>query len=111
MLLAAKGPRGVILVSDGTAATGMPDGNYRLGTFEVKVTGGVCRGADGKLAGSTLTLDRALRNMVALGVPLRRCARHADGKSRAPAGPRRTQGRARAGCGRGHGFSRRTNWK
>ncbi len=68
ILLAAKGPRSVVLVSDGTAATGMPDGTYRLGTFEVKVSGGVCRSAEGKLAGSTLSLDRALRNMVALGV-------------------------------------------
>ena len=64
ILLAAKGTRGVILVSDGTAATGMPDGTYRLGTFQVNVSGGVCRSADGKLAGSTLTLDRALRNVV-----------------------------------------------
>jgi N-acetylglucosamine-6-phosphate deacetylase len=70
LLLAAKGPRGVILVSDGTAATGMPDGTYRLGTFEVRVSGGVPRSADGKLAGSTLTLDIALRNMVRLGMPL-----------------------------------------
>lgn len=70
ILLASKGTRRVILVSDGTAATGMPDGTYRLGTFEVKVAGGVCRSADGKLAGSTLTLDRALRNVVDLGVPL-----------------------------------------
>jgi N-acetylglucosamine-6-phosphate deacetylase len=70
VLLAAKGFHGVILVSDGIAATGMPDGKYRLGTFEVSVSGGVPRNADGKLAGSTLTLDRALRNIVALGVPL-----------------------------------------
>jgi N-acetylglucosamine-6-phosphate deacetylase len=70
ILFAAKGARGVILVSDGTAATGMPDGTYRLGTFEVKVSGGVCRSLEGKLAGSTLTLDRALRNLVELGVPL-----------------------------------------
>jgi N-acetylglucosamine-6-phosphate deacetylase len=70
VLLTAKGARGVILVSDGTAATGMPDGNYRLGTFEVHVSGGVPRSADGKLAGSTLALDRALRNIVALDVPL-----------------------------------------
>jgi N-acetylglucosamine-6-phosphate deacetylase len=34
------------------------------------VSGGVCRNAEGKLAGSTLTLDRALRNIVALGAPL-----------------------------------------
>jgi N-acetylglucosamine-6-phosphate deacetylase len=70
VLLTAKGARGVILVSDGIAATGMPDGKYRLGTFEVHVSGGVPRSADGKLAGSTLTLDRALRNIVALDVPL-----------------------------------------
>jgi len=70
MLVNLKTPERVILVSDGMSATGMPDGKYRLGLFEVKVTGGVCRSAEGKLAGSTLTLDRALRNMVALGVPL-----------------------------------------
>jgi N-acetylglucosamine-6-phosphate deacetylase len=47
----------------------MPDGNYKLGTLEVTVSGGVSRGADGQLAGSTLSLDRALRNTMALGVP------------------------------------------
>lgn len=71
ILLAAKGTRGVILVSDGIAATGMPDGRYRLGTFEVNVAGGVARNSEGKLAGSTLTLDRALRHIVALGISLR----------------------------------------
>jgi N-acetylglucosamine-6-phosphate deacetylase len=70
MLLQAKGPGGVILVSDGISATGMPDGRYRLGTFDVTVSGGVCRNAVGKLAGSTLTLDRALRNIVGLGTLL-----------------------------------------
>jgi N-acetylglucosamine-6-phosphate deacetylase len=70
LLLKAKPNGGVVLVSDGTAATGMPDGSYRLGNFDVKVEGGVVRNADGKLAGSALTLDRALRNIVALGVPL-----------------------------------------
>lgn len=70
LLLAAKGPNLVILVSDGTAATGMRDGSYRLGTFDVIVSGGICRNREGKLAGSTLTLDRALQHMVRLGVPL-----------------------------------------
>ena len=70
LLLQAKGPSGVILVSDGISATGMPDGKYMLGTFEVTVSDGVCRNAEGKLAGSTLTLDRALRNIVNLGTPL-----------------------------------------
>jgi N-acetylglucosamine-6-phosphate deacetylase len=70
ILVELKTPERVILVSDGMSATGMPDGKFRLGMFEVKVSGGVARNAEGKLAGSTLTLDRALRNMVALGVPL-----------------------------------------
>jgi len=70
ILVDLKTAQRVILVSDGMSATGMPDGNYQLGLFEVKVSGGVARNAEGKLAGSTLTLDRALRNMVAFGVPL-----------------------------------------
>jgi len=70
MLVDLKTPERVILVSDGMSATGMPDGKYQLGMFEVKVASGVARNAEGKLAGSTLTLDRALRNMVGLGVPL-----------------------------------------
>jgi N-acetylglucosamine-6-phosphate deacetylase len=67
LLLQAKSAACVILVSDGISATGMPDGKYMLGQMEVTVSGGVCRNSEGKLAGSTLTLDRALRNVVALG--------------------------------------------
>jgi N-acetylglucosamine-6-phosphate deacetylase len=70
VLIGTKGFHTVLLASDGTSATGMPDGTYRLGTMEVTVKGGVCRNAEGKLAGSTLTLDRALRYVVELGVPL-----------------------------------------
>ncbi len=70
LLLQAKGAGGVILISDGISATGMPDGNYILGGFEVTVSGGVCRNLEGKLAGSTLTLDRSLRNIVRLGASL-----------------------------------------
>jgi N-acetylglucosamine-6-phosphate deacetylase len=75
LLLQAKGPGCVILISDGLSATGMPDGKYMLGNFEVTVSGGVCRNAEGRLAGSTLTLDRALRNVIALGVPLQDAVR------------------------------------
>ncbi|HLZ52587.1 MAG TPA: N-acetylglucosamine-6-phosphate deacetylase [Candidatus Acidoferrum sp.] len=70
VLLQAKGPERMILVSDGISATGMPDGNYMLGKLEVTVSGGICRNSEGKLAGSTLTLDRAMRNIVGLGIPL-----------------------------------------
>jgi N-acetylglucosamine-6-phosphate deacetylase len=70
LLLQAKGAERVILVSDGLSATGMPDGKYMLGDIEVIVSNGVCRSSAGILAGSTLTLDRALRNIVNLGIPL-----------------------------------------
>jgi N-acetylglucosamine-6-phosphate deacetylase len=70
VLLQAKGPERIVLISDGTPATGMPDGKYKLGGIDVMVVDGVCRDSEGKLAGSTLTLDRALRNIVRLGTPL-----------------------------------------
>jgi N-acetylglucosamine-6-phosphate deacetylase len=58
------------VVTDSTSATGMPDGEYRLGSQHVtKCLGGV-RLADGTLAGSTLTMDQALRNLVSLGLPI-----------------------------------------
>jgi len=69
-------------VTDSTAAAGMPDGQYRLGRHQVtKCLGGV-RLADGTLAGSTLTMDQALRNLVnELGLDLpdasRRVSTHA----------------------------------
>jgi N-acetylglucosamine-6-phosphate deacetylase len=63
----AKGSDRIILATDATSATGMPDGRYHLGSSHVQVTGGICRDDDGRLAGSTLTQDRALRNLVAWG--------------------------------------------
>ena len=57
-------------VTDSTAATGMPDGAYMLGSQCVhKCMGGV-RLENGTLAGSTLTMDQALRNLVGLGLDL-----------------------------------------
>jgi len=70
VLIGVKGFDTVLLVTDGIAATGMRDGNCRLGDFEVTVKDGIARNSEGKLAGSTLTLDRALRNLVGLGAPL-----------------------------------------
>lgn len=55
---------GLFAVTDATSATGMPDGDYRLGSHTVhKCLGGV-RLANGTLAGSCLTMDQALRNLV-----------------------------------------------
>ncbi len=57
-------------VSDATAGAGMPDGDYRLGRQAVRKCAGGMRLADGTLAGSTLTMDQALRNLVGLGLSL-----------------------------------------
>jgi N-acetylglucosamine-6-phosphate deacetylase len=63
LFLKAKGHDAAVLITDATAATGMPDGRYRLGSLEVEVKDGRCM-AGGKLAGSVLTMDRAVRNIV-----------------------------------------------
>ncbi|HEU4844713.1 MAG TPA: N-acetylglucosamine-6-phosphate deacetylase [Burkholderiaceae bacterium] len=57
-------------VTDSTAATGMPDGEYMLGRHTVQKCMGGVRLPDGTLAGSTLTMDQALRNLVGLGLEL-----------------------------------------
>jgi N-acetylglucosamine-6-phosphate deacetylase len=50
----------------------MPDGRYPLGEKFIEVEQGICRDSEGNLAGSTLTLDRAVRNLVSLlGVTVR----------------------------------------
>jgi N-acetylglucosamine-6-phosphate deacetylase len=59
----AKGPERSILVTDAMAAAGMPEGEYQLGGFPVQVKDGRAT-ARGVLAGSVLTLDRALANFV-----------------------------------------------
>ncbi len=58
----AKGADRTVLITDATAATGMPDGRYRLGSFEVDVREGKCT-HEGKLAGSVLTMDQAVHNL------------------------------------------------
>jgi N-acetylglucosamine-6-phosphate deacetylase len=57
-------------VTDATSATGMPDGEYGLGTQRVYKCMGCVRLATGSLAGSVLTMDQALRNFVDLGLDL-----------------------------------------
>jgi N-acetylglucosamine-6-phosphate deacetylase len=71
LLFAAKGPAGVVLVSDAVRATGLPEGAYRVGDQPAFSMDGAIRLADGTLAGSVLTLDRALHNLqAATGRPL-----------------------------------------
>jgi N-acetylglucosamine-6-phosphate deacetylase len=71
LLLQAKGAGGVVLVSDAVRATGLPDGAYSVGDRPAFQMDGAIRLADGTLAGSVLTLDRALHNLqAATGRPL-----------------------------------------
>jgi N-acetylglucosamine-6-phosphate deacetylase len=62
LFLQAKGLELAVLITDATAAAGMPDGIYQLGPIQVEVKDGKCT-KDGNLAGSVLTMDRAVRNV------------------------------------------------
>ena len=74
LLVKTKGLDRLMLVSDSLSGAGMPDGNYRLGNFTVHVAGGVSRTIEGSLAGSTLTLDAAVRNLSSFtGFSYREC--------------------------------------
>ncbi len=67
----AAGPARVALVTDAMAAAGMADGRYDLGGQEVRVAGAVARlAASGTIAGSTLTMDAALRRAVHSGLSM-----------------------------------------
>jgi N-acetylglucosamine-6-phosphate deacetylase len=67
----AKGPDRAILITDAMSAAGMPDGTYKLGELDVRVVNGKCVIGEDTLAGSTLTLDRGVRNFVEFtGAPI-----------------------------------------
>lgn len=70
VLLAFAAPAAVALITDAIAATGRPDGTYPLGDRTVTVADGAARLDDGTLAGSVLTMDAAVRNVVDAGVDL-----------------------------------------
>ncbi len=65
ILVRCKGPTRTLLISDAIRAAGMPPGRYEMGRLPVIVKDGACRLEDGTLAGSVLTLDVALRNIMA----------------------------------------------
>jgi N-acetylglucosamine-6-phosphate deacetylase len=58
------------LVTDAVAAAGVGDGSYRLASIDVEVTGGVARDGNHALAGSTVSMIEAVRNLVELGAPV-----------------------------------------
>jgi N-acetylglucosamine-6-phosphate deacetylase len=57
------------LVTDAVSGAGLDEGTYRLGDLDVEIRDGVARGTSGALAGSTLTMIEAVRNLRSLGVP------------------------------------------
>ncbi|WP_307844667.1 N-acetylglucosamine-6-phosphate deacetylase [Actinospica acidithermotolerans] len=82
-LIFRAAPGRVVLVTDAIAAAGMPAGSYVLAGIPVELgDDGVPRNADGTIAGSALTLDQAVRNMLGLGMPLPTVI---DAASRVPA--------------------------
>jgi N-acetylglucosamine-6-phosphate deacetylase len=70
MRLTFAAPAPVALITDAIAAAGRPDGSYPLGNRTVTVTHGEARLVDGTLAGSVLTMDAAVRNVVDIGIDL-----------------------------------------
>ena len=64
LVLKTKGVDHVVAITDSIMAAGLPDGSYMLGVNPVVVRGGDAQTPEGVRAGSTLTLDRALRNLV-----------------------------------------------
>jgi N-acetylglucosamine-6-phosphate deacetylase len=71
ILVDVKSPSGVILITDAIRAAGLPEGEYRLDERSVNIRNGAVRLADGTLAGSILTMERALQNLcAATGRPL-----------------------------------------
>ena len=92
VLAARRAIPGLYGVTDAVAAAGMPDGVYRLGAHVIHKRGDTVRLADGTLAGSVLTMDAALRNLLSLGLPL------AEASARLSAIPARYLGLADRGA-------------
>lgn len=72
LFLKTKGPDRIVAITDSIMAAGLPDGNYHLGVNEVVVEDGDAKlASDGTRAGSTLTHNVALKNLLAFtGLPL-----------------------------------------
>lgn len=64
LVLKAKGPENIILVSDAMSPTGMPNGKYQTTEGELTLSKGSLTNQDGNLAGSVLTLERAIKNFM-----------------------------------------------
>jgi N-acetylglucosamine-6-phosphate deacetylase len=98
LFLRAKGHERAVLITDSISATGMPDGRYQLGPIEVDVKDGKCT-ANGSLAGSVLTMDRAVRNVTKFSDwTLREAVRAASFNAAKAVGMANTHGTLAAGA-------------
>jgi len=86
----------LVLITDAIQAAASGPGEFRLGDRVIYVDDQVAKLADGTLAGSILTMDQAVRNLMSLGVPL------ADAVHAATAAPARLLGRPELGTLRPH---------
>lgn len=98
LLIKAKGLQKVILVTDSTSGAGMPDGAFYIQGQKVIYARGEARLKDGTLAGSLLTMDIALQNLVEVtGIPIEDCWICSSKNAAAAIGLERTKGAIRAG--------------
>ena len=71
LMIKAKGTDKVVCITDAMAATGLPNGDYKLGELDVYVKDGEARlKSNDSLAGSVLTMDKAFRHVIELGYPI-----------------------------------------
>ena len=71
LMIKAKGTDKVVCITDAMAATGLPNGNYKLGELDVYVKDGEARlKSNDSLAGSVLTMDKAFKHVIELGYPI-----------------------------------------
>ena len=98
VFLETKGRERAVLITDAISATGMPDGRYQLGPIQVDVKDGKCTAGD-SLAGSVLTMDRAVRNVTHFSNwNLREAVRAATLNPAQAAGLSKAHGRLAAGA-------------
>ena len=75
-LMKLKGANGIIIISDATYVAGQPDGEYDFSGKKIYVKNGIAYTKDNVLAGSTLTLDKAFKNLIQLcNIPINQAAR------------------------------------
>ena len=69
LLVRSRGWQSVVLITDCLSCGGLPDGDYMLGELPIVLSGGLARLRDaGNIAGSTLTMLKAVQNIVAWGI-------------------------------------------